>query len=73
MIALDDRAMHIGQPKFPAGVTISEVLVVEAEQMRDRSEEVAHMGLPFDGLKTQIVGGPANMTAFEPSSSSGTT
>src|SRR5262249_39577028 len=50
--------LDVGEPHVAAGVAISQLLVVQAEQVQDRGVPVVDMDLALDGLVTVIVRGP---------------
>src|SRR4051794_39836462 len=56
--------MHIRQPEISAGVAICELLVIEAEQVKDRRVEVVDVDLLLFGPEAEFVGGAVDVTAL---------
>src|SRR6266511_2878585 len=49
--------MHVGQPEVTAVVTVSQFLVVDAQQVENRRVQVVHVDFVGGGLVAKIVGG----------------
>jgi hypothetical protein len=58
-------AMDIGETEIPAGVPISELLVIKAHQVEDCGLKVVNMHRVFHSLKPEIVGGPMDCAASD--------
>ena len=48
--------MHIGQAEVAAGVSISQALVIEPEELEYRGVRVMDMNFAFDRLKAGFIG-----------------
>src|SRR5436309_6523027 len=57
--------VNVGQPKIPAGVPVSELFVVKAEQMQERRVQIVDVNLVFDRLESEFVRGSVNRAAFD--------
>src|SRR5262245_52321301 len=55
--------MDIGKTKVPASVSISERLMVEAEESQDGGVQVVNVNLALDRLVAQLVRGTVDVTA----------
>ena len=55
--SLDHLPMHVGQAEVAAGVVEGELLVVEAEQVKDRGLEVVDVDRVLGDVEAQVVGG----------------
>ena len=53
---LDHLAVDVGEPEVAAGVAVSELFVVEAEQVEDRGLEVVDVDRVFGDVEAQVVG-----------------
>src|SRR4051812_29889815 len=53
---LDDAAADVGQAEVAAGVAVGQFLVVQAEQIKNRSVEVVNVDLVLDGPEAEVVG-----------------
>ena len=53
---LDDVAEHVGQPKITTGISVSQPLVVQSEQVQDRGVQVVEVDLVADGFDPVGVG-----------------
>src|SRR5271166_5926600 len=53
---LDDVPVHVGQAKVAAGVSISQALMIEPEELEHRGVQVVDMNFAFDRLKTEFIG-----------------
>ena len=71
----DDVPHHssrdIGEPEIAAGMTVGQLLVVEAEQVQHGRVEIVNARSVFDGAKTELVrrpirGAAAHAPAGEP-------
>ena len=51
-----DDPLHIGQPHVASGMTVSQALVVEPEQVKDRRVQIMHVHGILDGLVAKLVG-----------------
>src|SRR5437016_2881989 len=60
-----DSPVNIGQPKIPAGVPVSELFVVKAEQMQKRRVQIVNVNFVFDRLESEFIGGAVNRAAFD--------
>src|SRR4051794_40239619 len=58
--------MDVGQAKVPAGVSIGELLVVEAEEAQDSRVKVMDVNLILDCLVAQLVRGAVDVPPLDP-------
>jgi hypothetical protein len=49
--------MHVGQSEVATGISIRELLMIEAEQLQHRRVQVVDMDDIFDGLESEFIGG----------------
>src|SRR6266568_90603 len=61
---LHDFSAHIGQPKIPARVAVSEFLVVEAQQVQHGRVQVMDMDEVLGRAIAELVSGAVNVSAF---------
>ena len=52
---MQDTACHVGKPEIAAAIAVSELLMVDAEQIKYGRVDVMDMHRFFDGLETEIV------------------
>src|SRR5687767_3237538 len=58
-------SLHIRKAEVAASVAISQALVVEAQQVQDRSVEVVHVNFVFDGFVAVIIRQTVGETALD--------
>src|SRR5437870_6580339 len=63
---LDNRPMHIGQPKVSAQVTVGELFVIEAEAMQDGGLQVVDVYLVFDVVEPDVIVFADDLAAANP-------
>jgi hypothetical protein len=61
----DDCPVYVGQAEVAAGVTIRELLVVEAHEIEQGGVQVVDVNLVFDGLEAEVVGGAVDVASFK--------
>jgi hypothetical protein len=61
----DDCPVHVGQAEVAAGVTIRELLVVEAHEIEQGGVQVVDVNLVFDDLEAEVVGGAVDVASFK--------
>src|SRR5206468_3210229 len=54
---LRHAAAHIGEAEVAAGVAVSQLLVIEAEQVQQGRVQVVHVDLVLHGVVAELVGG----------------
>ena len=60
----DDASIDVGDAIVTPLMTISEVFVVETEEVEDGGMEVVHVHLVFDRPVTEFIGGSVGESAF---------
>src|SRR3954470_18625621 len=61
---LDDLAMHIREPEVPALKAISELLMIETEEVQDGGVQVVNMDLPLHHSESELIGFAENHTGL---------
>src|SRR5262249_24781776 len=62
---VDDFAVDVSQAEVAAGISVGELLVIEAEQPEDRGVQVVDVDLALDGLEADVVGRTVDMPALD--------
>ena len=63
---MNNTSMDVGDSEIAAVVPISELLVLEAEQMKDRGVKIMVRHRRFNRVHTKVVGGTISEAAFDP-------
>ena len=53
---LDNPTVNIGQPKISTCIPISQLLVIEPQQVQQRCVQIMHMNLVLDRLVPELIG-----------------
>src|ERR1043166_4560641 len=61
----NDLAMDVGETEIAAGVAISQLLVIESEQMKDGRMKIMNVNRVFDHIHAQLVGRAINRAALD--------
>ena len=59
-----DFAVDVGESKIPAGVLVSQFLVIQTQKVKDGGMEVMEVHAVFHRSHAVLIGGPVNHTAF---------
>ena len=62
-------AVHIGQTKIPAGISVREFFMIEAEQLEHRSVQIVDVYFVLDRFEAELVGRSVNVPAFHAAAS----
>ena len=61
---MGDFAVDVGESKIPAGVLVSQFLVIQTQKVKDSGMEVMEVHAVFHRSHAVLIGGPVNHAAF---------
>ena len=63
---MNNTSVHVSDSEIATVVPISELLVIETEEMKDRGVKIMVRNRGFNGMHSKVVGGTISEAAFDP-------